>query len=198
MRKLTLELNGTEIDHSPGFVFEKQVMKTGKRRVVAFVPDGQADLIQRLSALLPQPFYVLYVLHTPRGEGEPGRYQSAELSREELDRFLTRYRSFFADDARHDLWVYSPSAGRTLVWDRHNMLFAEGEPLDDVIGALDDQGFEEGILQPLPDHIHHYRSEYDGEAASLLAEIDWHRKPLRPEDEQSGQKSATGRESTAA
>ena len=184
MRKLTLELNGNEIDQSPAFVFEVQVMKAGTRRVVAFVPDGQADLIQRLSTLLPEPFYVLYVLHTPRGEGEPGRYQSTELSREDLDRFLTRYRLFFAGDARHDLWVYSPGSGRTLVWDRHNMLFAEGERLDDVIAALGEQGFEEGVVQPLANHVHHYRPEYDGDAASLLAAFDWHRKPLRPEDEQ--------------
>lgn len=184
MRKLTLELNGQEIDQSPSFTFEEQRMKTGNLRVATFVPDEQADLLQRLSALLPEPFYVLYVLHTPRGEGEPGRYQSTELSREELDRFLTQYRSFFAGDARHDIWVYSPSSGRTLIWDRHNMLFAEGEPIADVIDALRQQGFEEGVLQPLANHIHHYRAEYDGEAASLLAEFDWHWKPLRPEDEQ--------------
>ena len=184
MRKLTLELNGKEIDQSPPFTFEQQRTKTGTRRVAALVPNEQADLLQRLSALLPEPFYVLYVLHTPRGEGEPGRYQSTELSREELDRFLTRYRPFLVDDARHDLWLYSTSSGRTLIWDRHNMLFAEGEPIDDVVGALRQQGFEEGVLPPLANHIHHYRPEYDGEAASLLAEFDWHRKPLRPEDEQ--------------
>ena len=81
MRKLTLELNGKEIDQSPPFTFEQQRTKTGTRRVAALVPNEQADLLQRLSALLPEPFYVLYVLHTPRGEGEPGRYQSTELSR---------------------------------------------------------------------------------------------------------------------
>ncbi|CAN7246447.1 hypothetical protein [Brevundimonas sp. LjRoot202] len=184
MRKLSLELNGNDVDQSPRALFEQQVMKTGKPRVITYVPDGQADLIQRLSVLMPEPFYVLYVLHTPRGEGEPGRYQSTELSRRELDRFLIKYRSFFADDARHDLWVYSPNSGRTLVWDRHNMLFAEGESLDDVISALCEQGFEEGIVQPLANHFHHYRPEYDGEAASLLAEFDWYRTPLRAEDEQ--------------
>lgn len=184
MRKMTLELDGKELDQSSHFIFEKQITKTGTRRVVAFVPDERAGLLQQLSALLSEPFYVLYILHTPRGEGEPGRYQSAELSREELDRFLARYRSFLADDARHDLWVYSPGSGRTLIWDRHNNLFAEGEPIDDVIAALRQQGFEDGILPPLGDHIHRYRSEYDGEAASLLAEFDWYRTPLRPEDEQ--------------
>lgn len=184
MLKMTLELNGDEVDQSPALVFEKQVMKTGARRVVVFVPSGHSDLLQRLSVLLPEPFYVLYVLHTPRGEGEPGRYQSTELTREELDRFLIQYRSFFAGDARHDLWVYSPSSGRTLIWDRHNMLFAEGYPLDDVIDALGEQGFKEGVLQPLANHFHHYRPECDGDAANLLTEFDWHRTPLRPEDEQ--------------
>ena len=79
MRKMTLELNGTETDPSPPAVFERQVMRTGKPRIVMYVPDGRADLIHRLSALLPEPFHVLYVLHTPRGEGEPGRYQSPAL-----------------------------------------------------------------------------------------------------------------------
>lgn len=184
MRKMTLELNGEEIEHSPPTVFEVQVMSSGKPRVATYVPNGQTDLMKRLSALLPEPFYVLYVLHTPRGEGKPGRYQSTELSREDLERFLTRFGPFFADDARHDLWVYSPRSSQTLVWDRHNMLFAEGEPLEDVVSALGGYGFEDGSLPPLATHIHHYRAEHDGEAASLLAEFDWHWTPLRAEDEQ--------------
>jgi hypothetical protein len=101
-----------------------------------------------------------------------------------LDSFLVKYRSFLADDARHDLWIHSPSTARTLVWDRHNMIFAEGEPLDDIVGALLQRGFQERPLQALGGHFHHYRAEYDAAAASLLGEFDWHRTPLRPEDEQ--------------
>ena len=184
MRKLSLDLDRKEVDQSPPAVFERQTTTSGKTRVVAWVPDGQADLLQQLSALLQGPYYVLYVLHTSRGEGELGRYQSPELTRGELDAFLTTYRCFFADDGRHDLWVYSPGTNRTLVWDRHNKLFAEGEPLDDVISALLLRGFREGSLEPLGDHFHNYRPEYDADATNLLQAFDWHRTPLRPQDEQ--------------
>lgn len=90
----------------------------------------------------------------------------------------------FSGDGRHDLWVHSPRSGHTLVWDRHNQLFAEGQPLDDVREALVALGFREGSVEPLGAHVHHYRAEFDNDAASLLNEIDWHRTPLRPEDEQ--------------
>ena len=148
------------------------------------MPDGQADLLRRLAGLLPPPFYLLYILHTPRGEGEPGRYQSTTLSLPELSDLLCRYELFLSCDARHDLWVYSPSSRRTLVWDRHNLLFAEGEPLDDVREALVSGGFKEASLEPLGAHVHHYRAEFDDDASSLLKELDWYRRPLRPEDEQ--------------
>jgi hypothetical protein len=57
-----------------------------------------------LAELLPPPFYVLYILHTPRGEGEAGRYQSNERSLDELSGLLSKYSSFFSSDGRHDLW----------------------------------------------------------------------------------------------
>jgi hypothetical protein len=63
-------------------------------------------------------------------------------------------------------------------------LFAEGEPLDDVRETLAGLGFKEGWVEPLGAHFHHYRAEFDSDAANLLNEIDWHRTPLRPEDEQ--------------
>jgi hypothetical protein len=184
MRKLMLRLNGNECEQSPPAVFEVRVMATNKARIVLSVPDNHADLFRQLANLLPPPFYVLYVLHTPRGEGEAGRYQSDELSMHELNEFLNRYASFFASDGRHDLWVHSPRSGQTLVWDQHNLLFAEGEPLDDVKRTLVGLGFRDGQVAPLGDHVHHYRAEFDNDAASLLKEIDWRRTRLRPEDEQ--------------
>ena len=184
MRKLTLDLNGDEVEQSPPAVFELRTMSTGAPRIVLSVPDRQEDLLRRLAELLPPPFYVLYILHTPRGEGEAGRYQSNERSLDELSGLLSKYSSFFSSDGRHDLWVHSPSSRRTLVWDRHNLLFAEGQPLDDVKEMLVGLGFREGRIEPLGAHFHHYRAEFDGDAASLLNEIDWHRTPLRLEDEQ--------------
>jgi hypothetical protein len=184
MHKLTLDLNGTEVELANSLVFEIRTMSTGAPRIVLNVPDGQADLVHQLSELLPAPFFVLYILHTPRGEGEAGRYQSTELSRHELNDLLSSYASFFSSDGRHDVWVYSPSSRRTLIWDRHNLLFVEGEPLDDVRVRLVGMGFKEGQIEPLGHHFHHYRPEFDHDAAKLLNEFNWHRTPLRPEDEQ--------------
>ncbi len=184
MRKLTLHVNGNEYEQSPSAIFEIQVMSTGKPRIVLSVPDDHIDLLRRLANLLPPPFYVLYILHTPRGEGEPGRYESGELSLPELNDLLSRYASFFASDGRHDLWVHSASSGRTLLWDRHNILFAEGEPIDDFKCELVALGFHEGQRERLGVHSHHYRAEFDNDAASLLKEIDWRRTPLREEDKQ--------------
>jgi hypothetical protein len=184
MRKLTLFPNGDDVEQSPPAVFEVRATSTGAPRIVLSVPDGQDDLLRRLAELLPPPFYVLYILHTPRGEGEAGRYQSTKLSLAELGHLLRRYSSFFSSDGRHDLWIHSPSSGRTLVWDRHNLLFAEGQPIGDIKKVLVGLGFNEGSVEPLGAHSHHYRAEFDGDAASLLKEFDWHRTPLRPEDEQ--------------
>jgi len=184
MRKLTLHLNGDEVEQSPPAVFEVRRTSTGAPRIVLSVPDGQDNLLHCLAELLPPPFYVLYILHTPRGEGEAGRYQSTKLSLAELSYLLRRYSFFFSSDGRHDLWIHSPSSGRTLVWDRHNLLFAEGQPLDDVKETLVGLGFAESCVEPLGPHTHHYRPEFDGDAVSLLNELDWHRTQLRPEDEQ--------------
>jgi hypothetical protein len=184
MRKLTLSSNGDEVEQSPPAVFEIGATSTRAPRIVLSVPDGQADLLRRLAGLSEPPFYLLYILHTPRGEGEPGRYQSAELSLDELNGLLRRYSSLFSSDGRQDLWVHSPGSRRTLVWDRHNLLFAEGQPIDDVVEMLVGLGFREGLVEPLGAHVHHYRAEFDDDAAGLLNEIGWHWTPLRPEDEQ--------------
>jgi hypothetical protein len=184
MRKLTLDVGGIEVDQSPPAVFERRVMSNRRPRIVASVADGRSSLFRLLTAVLPAPFYVLYILHTTRGEGEPGRYQSTELSREDLEAFLRKYEGFFSDDGRHDLWVYSPSSHQTLIWDRHNTLFAEGEPLGDIADVLVSQEYHEGSFPTLGAHFHHYRPEYDGDAASLLNEFDWHWTSLREEDVQ--------------
>lgn len=184
MRKLTLDLGGIEVEQSPPAVFERQAMSDRNPRIAACVADGHSSLFRLLTVALSGPFYVLYVLHTPRGEAEPGRYQSTELSRDDLEAFLMKYELYISDDARHDLWVYSPSSGQTLVWDRHNTLFAEGEPLEPIAEVLVSQGYREGSLPALGDHYHHYRPEYDADAAGLLDEFDWYRTPLRKEDVQ--------------
>lgn len=184
LHKLTLEVAGIEVDQAPPPVFETGTTSTGIDRLMLDVPDEHTNLLCQLAELLPPPYYVLYVLHTPRGEGEPGRYQSQELSLAQVRDFLGKYSSFFSGDGRHDLWVYSPTSSQTLVWDRHNRLFVEGAPLNVFVVALVRLGFREGKLEPIGNHYHHYRPEFDNHAAGVLKELDWYRTPLREDDEQ--------------
>jgi len=182
--KLTLEIGGVETEQSSPATFKREIMTSGMERLRISVPPECSDLFRQLAEILPPPYYVLYVLHTPRGEGDPGRYQSTELSWADLSDFLVRYSGYLAGDARHDVWVYSPEVKRTLVWTRHNQIFAEGLPLDDIASRLVNLGFQDGVVDPIPNHFHNYRPQFDEDAAGVLEYFDWYRTPLRPEDEQ--------------
>lgn len=152
-------------------------------RIVAGVPNGDPVVFETLVERLAPPYHLLYILHTPRGEGQPGRYQSPALTLAEVKEFIVRFGPFLSADARFDLWAHSPSDKGTVVWDRHNQLFAYG-PLDQFASALLLLGFTNGTPQiPVP-HEHHYRKEFDHLAKDLLAAIEWSFSPLRPEDEQ--------------
>ena len=129
------------------------------------------------------PYLLLYILHTPRGEGEPGRYQSAELSATDLQALMARFGAYLSSDARFDLWAYSPSEDATVVWDRHNELYAYG-PLARFSEELRALGFFSGSISTPAPHQHHYRQELDAPASELLAALEWSHSPLRPEDEQ--------------
>jgi hypothetical protein len=183
-RKLTLDVDGVETVLPSSTIFERQQMSSGKTRLLIAVPHP--DLFRLLAGRLAEPVFVLYVLHTPRDEAALGRYQSPPLESAELNDFLADFTTYFAGDARHDIWVHSATDGRTLVWDRHDSIYAEGEPLEDVAAALGDAGFQPGtVFRPgVGPHIHYYRAEFDEQAAALLGRFDWTVSDLRPEDEQ--------------
>ena len=156
---------------------------TQRERLRVGMRPGSSEPFSLLLPLLPEPLFLLYVLHTPRGGGAFGRYQSPELSHAEVAAFLSRFASFLSSDARHDLWVHSFSAGSTLVWDRHDLLYAYG-PLEAFIAALRSVGFATGeVVVPDP-HSHRYHAAFDSQEAALLSALPWHRTDLRPEDEQ--------------
>jgi len=183
MHKLSIQRGDLWVEHSHPPEYQTQITSGGTERLVAGVPAGDSIVIKRLTAELPAPFFLLYVLHTTRGEGEPGRYQSPEIDHAGLDRFLSSYGPLLSGDSRHDFWVYSPDIKATLVWDRHNLLYAYG-PIDEFVQALRALGFNEGNPNVSFGHLHHYRQEFDADAKSLLAALPWVYSPLRPEDEQ--------------
>ena len=113
-------------------------------RIVAGVAGSDPLVFERLVEQLEPPYYLLYLLHTPRGEAEPGRYQSPKLSLTEVTAFLARFRRFLSADARFDLWAHAPSENATVVWDRHDKLFAYG-PLDRYASALERSASARGL-----------------------------------------------------
>jgi hypothetical protein len=185
-RKMTLDVDGLETPAPSSAVFERQQMSSGKPRLLIATSPSKPGLFREMARRLAEPFFILYVLHTPRGEGVPGRYQSPPLDSQQLDDFIATFTPYISGDARHDLWVHSVSDGRTLIWDRHDLIYAEGEPLEDFTEVLEAMDFKSGAV-PRSDagpHIHYYRPELDEDAAAVLARFDWTRSGLRPEDEQ--------------
>ncbi len=183
MHKLSW-LSGTEwVEHSFAPVYELANIDTPNPRIIVGVPAGDPVVFEQLALLLEPPYFVLYVLHTPRGEEQAGRYQSPELSAEEFRAFITRFAQLLSQDSRFDIWAYSPAERATVVWDRHNQLFCYG-PIERFASRLQALGFRSGDPSISVPHQHHYRQECDAQAAELLAALDWSFSPLQPEDEQ--------------
>jgi len=182
VRKLS-ELRGDEwIERSSPRVFALS-RGTNAARLEADLSDAGAFVFSHVALCLRPPYFLLYVLHTPRGEGAPGRYQSPSISDAELSAFLHSFSSFLGSDGRFDIWVHSPVEKATVVWDRHDRLFAYG-PIERYASALRDLGYQTGAVDPLGEHMHHYRQEFDEDAAGVLNFFDWSYSPLKREDEQ--------------
>jgi hypothetical protein len=171
------------VAHSYPAVYRLSTSDEEQQRLVAGVPGGDPEIFMRLVACLEPPYFLLYVLHTPRGEGRPGRYQSPELSAHEFGSFVSQFKTFLAQDARFDIWAHSPPEQATVVWDRHNQLFAYG-PIARFESELQKLGFSRGDPAVPAPHEHHYRAELDPLAARVLTALEWSYSPLRPEDEQ--------------
>lgn len=182
MWKIDIEADGRWVERDAERRFALEATFGGPRlRLV--LPRSLPHLIRELSGDLQEPFQLLYLLHTPRGEGPKGRYQSPRLSRIDLDAFLFRYGGFLAGDARHDLWIRSAHSNTVVVWDRHNDVYLYDAP-PSVVERLTTLGFREAELEPLGAHTHHYRAEFDRDAREVLTAFQWTWTTLRPEDEQ--------------
>src|SRR5579883_2983354 len=89
-------LQGKEwIRHVYGKEFCFQTTASGGQRICITTPDGYVDLLLSLSAVLSEPFFVLYVLIVSRrDEHSAARYQSKEVSRTELHTFFEKFEGF--------------------------------------------------------------------------------------------------------
>jgi len=181
--KLAVLSDGEWQEHSHGAFFSIETTSGGAMRLVTGALSGSDEPFRCLTDVLKPPFFALYILHTSRGEGDEGRYQSPEISKDELHGFLDRFSEYLSGDARFDLWVYSPDDKSTVVWDRHNYLYAYG-PMEKFSSTLSAHGFTEGAVGQLGEHMHHYREEFDADARAMLGWFDWILTPLKPGDEQ--------------
>lgn len=182
MSKLQHLVEGRLAPFDPAPTFARQSTR-GVDRLSAFVCANAPHAFESLVRQLEPPYYLLYVLHTPRGEGHAGRYQCPAVTAEEFSNFMAKFSVYLNADARFDFWAHSPAEQATVVWDRHQQLFCYG-PIDRFAECLKALGYTEGDLAHLGEHVHHYRAECDAMAASILRELDWSHSALRPEDEQ--------------
>jgi hypothetical protein len=168
----------------PGKVFARDTRgSTHCLRIAA--TDHQVQLLDTLIGKMPAPFWLLYVLVVPRGEGQPGRYQSSDpLTNELLKEFLARFRNFLESDGRYNIWIKSESGPALLVWDRHDLIYAYGfeeEWAKDLLIAGWTEVDADVISLPDP-HAHHYHEIFDEDSRAILAAMKWNHSPLREQD----------------
>lgn len=183
MLKVSIFSDGEWIEPDFPASFQLEEVGNGAERLAIALPRAKSGVFRSLAASMSGPFYILYILHTSRGEGEEGRYQSPSVSDAELDDFLERFERFMSSDARHDIWIKSADTPDLIVWSRHNQIFAYGD-VARFTGTLTDLGFRSLALPKIGQHQHHYREECDADAQSILKEFNWLWSPLRPEDKQ--------------
>ena len=147
---------------------------------------SEIEVLKKLLQRMPEPFWILYVLVVSRGEGEPGRYQSAQsLLRVDVEEFLNLYSNFLESDARHNVWIKSEEGPALLVLDAHGLIYCYG-PVDEWADELLRSGWQEvprGSIR-LPDpHQHHYHEIFDDDARRVLKDTEWIHSPLQEQDE---------------
>jgi hypothetical protein len=145
--------------------------------------EAPLSLLWKLAYLLTPPFFVLYILHTSRCGNHLVRYQSPAVQFDAVNGFMAEFGEFLTDDARHDLWLHSPASDATLVWDRHDLIYAYG-PLEQFRAVLKNDHEETRVFGPPDPHAHMYHARYDEAERRILGYFQWSRSPLLSGDEQ--------------
>jgi hypothetical protein len=160
------------------------IEKTSRlERLVVAPSANQVSLMLELIRVMPEPYGILYVLVVSRSEAEAGRYRAADFKpRNETEGFLSRFKDFFENDGRHHIWIASPPSPDTLVYDRHNVIYAYGR-LPEFERIVSNRGLsrvEDVKFQSL--HTHNYNAAFDTDEQELLQYWPWVRSPLRDND----------------
>jgi hypothetical protein len=183
------KFGGVDPNGGPGLypysgTWSRQSTSSGERLLIAPRAGSHIAVLEALARCLPEPFSVLYVLVVSRrGEHATGRYQSpGSLSTTELGDFLTRFATYFEQDGRHHLWLHCFTNGSTLVYDRHDIIYAYG-PVEPFEGALRGEGLVAGEVEIPTPHQHAYHPEFDETEGDILRHWEWRCSPLQPADE---------------
>jgi len=150
-------------------------------RVVTSSNDGV--ILEPLILSMKPNLRILYVLHTPRGEGKAARYESRDLGVSEAIAFARHFQEFLSSDARFDIWFHSEYDQSLLVYDRHNIITCYGNTVD-FIDVLVGNKYGEGRVEIPKPHFHFYHEQFDPIAIELLNSHQWVVKDLREEDYQ--------------
>ncbi len=172
----------TDEDHRYEYQDVFSIEKTPRLERLVIAPSAnQVSLMLELLRVMPEPYGILYVLGVPRSEA--GRYQAEDFKpRNETEGFLNRFKEFFENDGRHHIWIASPPGPDTLVYDRHNVIYAYGQlPEFERIVLAHGLSRVEEIKFPSP-HTHHYNEAFDRDEKDLLRCWPWLRSPLREND----------------
>jgi hypothetical protein len=179
--KFASEQDGKWLPHDFGKVYAHEHTSTQPRLCIAASFNGTA-LLRELTLALAEPFLLLYVLVVPRGRSAPGRYQSGELSRAQLDALFQQFGHFWDSDGRHNVWIRSSDDGM-LVYDRHNLVYAYG-PLPRFESALRDLDYTIAASLTLDfAHQHSYHEEFDALERELTTQFADNHSELREGDE---------------
>src|SRR4051812_26533815 len=171
-----VEVRAIRLDRYELFVYQNG---TPSLRVQS--SGSMTDMVIRLSERMQGPWYVLYVLLTPRGDHEPGRYQGIEIENHvDLAIFLAKYRDYFDGDGRHHLWVGSAVNGDLVVYDHHDIIIAYG-PIHSYLSLLG--GFSSHPIPGGGAHTPHYNPEFDAAEDAILKEWPWQHYPLQDSDD---------------
>jgi hypothetical protein len=157
---------------------------SGPERLVIAPSANHVSILIDLLHVMSEPFGILYVLVVPRGGSEAGRYQTANpVSREQAEEFLKRFREYFENDGRHDIWVASTSGSGQLVYDRHNVVYAYGplREFENVVSGRDLVKVE-SVGFPSP-HTHNYHAAFDQDEQDVLHHWHWKQSTLHEGDE---------------
>ena len=177
-----LDETGAELRYQHKNIWAQE-KTSGADRLVIAPSFGHVDLLSKLSGVMEEPYFLLYVLQVPRSEVPPGRYQAPEpISRAKLTSFLRQFGDFLEGDGRHHFWIGSTDKSSLLVYDRHEVVYAYG-PLDAFKAILIENGLQETTDVLLPDpHVHRYNQSFDQHAGDLMSFWSWKQFPLQDSD----------------